>query len=1048
MESTTMEINCWELKNGKEIPEPSTKTLNGFEWNARFRMTVSNDDGSLGLPFIFAADDTAILTVEKSEQEGKRTGNKKIKQVISCVPRSLGTEIVCSRTRSYDGNEHVWSAWEITSANSGVYVEWDMNADINTYVTAGIFNITGERLSAADGLPIENSAPGHTIHARLTVLDSSITGSGDNDDKCITQILALSNRTGGDGDVYIRTGRASMKNMLAGGSGWEPWGKLQQNVQVGQVTSLDGFTGNGMYSGVYTDGTLFETFVMVVINNYAVAGATGNVRCISQFKYALNVNSNFSYKARTGRGGSTVEWGSWVDLGAATTTDIQDNSITVQKLSTALQEQINQNTANATKAANGAYWTSGPNAVTLNINKNNGTVGWQTLPAATTEKAGVMTAEDRKEQVKKTPLLNGDTIVGLAREVYSRQGKVDTATFLKRTTAGGTSVSDGVATLKQIGGNIVKNIIGDIQNVQSGISVTDLGHGLYKAEGNGVALTQTTAAVIFNTSDCVAGHKYYMYNILCSNASNVNSYLCGVADANDFTLSYIPLQNNYQFVSAVVMINKIYVPKMFHYYPLGYRQSTAGNEVAVFSKPAVIDLTEMFGAGNEPTKEESDRMFASMGALPQGLTIAQPTGLKSTGFNQWNPENVLINKTITDNAIVDGDRNIAVIECLPCKTGTGENNGYVIGYGEGDTWSDEGIEVYLTPLNPMEVDGELYLQKLDKDATYGTYVPQIKGYLLVVTPTTDKLCAHFHWSGDRAATDYEPYVDSVVTLPEIPQMSEWGLAGIQASGTMAQDTIDLENNTYTKRIARISLSSFSKIENAVTARVWRAYTGSDGTTLYRHSVSSSASHLYYTPEERNKILNGTWSNNDIFIANNGVQYTYDESKNVTHYVAQFAYPDFAPYVASIYKVPNVISDMFIANNMSTVDGGTVVPSVGCLSGRLYISSPALKYKDETALRSLLNNSLLYYELATPEEYPIVTKAAPNYIGSDYGVEEFTDCMVPLVANIMFYMRSLVSETRNFIDRLMAGLGTSDATAVADRIVAAILPSQAIEPVTE
>lgn len=383
-----MEINCWELKNGKEIPGPSTTTLNGFEWNARFRMTVSNDDGSLGLPFIFAADDTAILTVEKSEQEGKRTGNKKIKQVISCVPRSLGTEIVCSRTRSYDGNEHVWSAWEITSANSGVDVEWDMNADINTYVTEGIFNITGERLSAADGLPIENSAPGHTIHARLTVLDSSITGSGDNDDKCITQILALSNRTGGDGDVYIRTGRASMKNMLAGGSGWEPWGKLQQNVQVGQVTSLDGFTGNGMYSGVYTDGTLFETFVMVVINNYAVAGATGNVRCISQFKYALNVNSNFSYKTRTGRGGSTVEWGSWVDLGAATTTDIQDNSITVQKLSTALQEQIN-------KSANGAYWTSGPNAVTLNINKNDGTIGLQTLPVATEENAGVMTAEDK-----------------------------------------------------------------------------------------------------------------------------------------------------------------------------------------------------------------------------------------------------------------------------------------------------------------------------------------------------------------------------------------------------------------------------------------------------------------------------------------------------------------------------------------------------------------------------------------------------------------------------------------------------------------------------
>ncbi len=984
MESTTMEINCWELKNGKEIPEPSTTTLNGFEWNARFRMTVSNDDGSLGLPFIFAADDTAILTVEKSEQEGKRTGNKKIKQVISCVPRSLGTEIVCSRTRSYDGNEHVWSAWEITSVNSGVDVEWDRNSDINTYVTAGIFNITGERLSAADGLPIENYAPGHTIHARLTVLDSSITGRGDNNDKCITQILALSNRTGGDGEIYVRTGRASMKNMLAGGSGWEPWGKLQQNVQVGQVTSLDGFTGNGMYSGVYTDGTSFETFVMVVINNYAVAGATGNIRCISQFKYALNVNSNFSYKTRTGRGGSTVEWGSWVDLGAADTADIQDGAITAQKLSAALQEQINQNTANATKAANGAYWTSGPNAVTLNINKNDGTVGWQTLSAATEEKAGVMTAEDRKEQVKKTPLLNGDTIVGLAREVYSRQGKVDTATFLKRTTAGGTSVSDGVATLKLIGGNIVKNLV-------------------------------DTSFVGSETLGVVNGHIYYFSSYLYNGQlhfADTSTDVCGGWKHHGIVL-----------------------------------KATSGSvTIAVEGDNALnvllIDLTGMFGAGNEPTKEECDKMFACMGALPQGLTVAQPTGPKSIGYNLWNPDNVLEYKSVSAGTIIGVSGSlIAVIECLPCKTGTGENNGYVIGYGEGDTLSDEGIEVYLTPLNPMEVDGELYLQKLDKEATYGTYVPQIKGYLLVVTPTTDKLCAHFHWSGDRATTDYEPYVESVVTLPEIPQMSEWGLAGIQASGTMAQDTIDLENNTYTKRIARISLSSFSKIENAVTARVWRAYTGSDGTTLYRHSVSSSASHLYYTPEERNKILHGTWSNNDIFIANNGVQYTYDESKNVTHYVAQFAYPDFAPYVASLYKVPNVVSDMFIADSMSTVDGGTVVPSVGCLSGRLYISSPALKDKDETALKSLLNNSLLYYELATPEEYPIVTKAAPNYIGSDYGVEEFTGSKIPLAANILFYMRSLVSETRNFLDRLMSRLGISDATAVADKIVAAVAASE-------
>ena len=360
MKNTTMKIKCWKLENGNEVPMPSTATLDGFEWNGRFRITVTDDDGSLGLPFLFAANDTAIMTVETSEQEGTHTGNKKIKQILSCVPRSLGNEITCSRIRSYNGKEHVWSEWELASSSTGTTVEWDSASCIDSFVSAGVYNITGERLNASDGLPIENSAPGHTISARLTVLNSSIAGTGDSDDKCVTQILTLSNRTGGDGDVYIRTGHAHSTNMLVGGTGWEPWSKLQQNVQVGQVASLDGYIDNGMYSGVYTNGsTFFQTFVMVVINNYLVAGATGQVRSISQFKYALNVDGTFSYKTRTGQGSSVIEWGSWVDLGAATTTDIQDNSITAQKLSADVREKVNNPLRTLFIAAGAEYNDSG-----------------------------------------------------------------------------------------------------------------------------------------------------------------------------------------------------------------------------------------------------------------------------------------------------------------------------------------------------------------------------------------------------------------------------------------------------------------------------------------------------------------------------------------------------------------------------------------------------------------------------------------------------------------------------------------------------------------
>ena len=220
-------------------------------------------------------------------------------------------------------------------------IVWSSLHHIDHYVAAGSYSITGERTNAADGLPIANAASGHSINARLVVLDSSIPGSGKTSDKCITQILALSNRTGAQGDIYVRTGRAADTAHLIAGNGWGTWGKLQQNVEVGQTTSLNGYIDNGIYSGVYTNGTtFFETFVMVVINNYAVAVATGTARNIIQVKYAVDTNCTFCYMVRTGQGSDNVEWGEWRDLDTVTTNRIQDGAVTAQKLSADVREKV------------------------------------------------------------------------------------------------------------------------------------------------------------------------------------------------------------------------------------------------------------------------------------------------------------------------------------------------------------------------------------------------------------------------------------------------------------------------------------------------------------------------------------------------------------------------------------------------------------------------------------------------------------------------------------------------------------------------------------
>ena len=298
------------------------------------------------------------LFVSETGSHGTSQSGRTVGQTLLFGGCTDATPSIYQRTGSYPRKTLSWSKWTKT-VNDAVLkdelkeqgeklknemlvpVKWGSASHINHYVTQGIYNITGERLNAADGLPIANSNPGHTIHARLLVLNSSIAGTGDVQDKCITQVLTLSNRTGGDGDVYIRTGQAHSTNMLAGGIGWEQWGKLQQNVEVGQVTSLNSYIGNGIYSGVYTDGSsFFETFVMVVINNYAVAGATGTIRRISQFKYALNVDGTFSYKTRSGYGNTGINWNDWVDLNGATTVMLQDGAVTAQKLSADVREKV------------------------------------------------------------------------------------------------------------------------------------------------------------------------------------------------------------------------------------------------------------------------------------------------------------------------------------------------------------------------------------------------------------------------------------------------------------------------------------------------------------------------------------------------------------------------------------------------------------------------------------------------------------------------------------------------------------------------------------
>lgn len=212
---------------------------------------------------------------------------------------------------------NVANMFNVDVANSilgGKPITWNSETLRLSYFTEnGNYIIKGEHENAKDDLPIMNADPGHTIYGRLQVLNSSLTnGTGADTDCSVTQILNLSNRHGGDGHIYIRSGNSSsIDNLKKYTSYWGTWEKLmgifEKNI-VTNISDINNYTTNGMYSGIYaggTDGVLSDTikiphkstFLIITVNGYVAGGIqpTDNIVQITQLIYILPVATTNNY---------------------------------------------------------------------------------------------------------------------------------------------------------------------------------------------------------------------------------------------------------------------------------------------------------------------------------------------------------------------------------------------------------------------------------------------------------------------------------------------------------------------------------------------------------------------------------------------------------------------------------------------------------------------------------------------------------------------------------------------------------------------------------
>lgn len=169
------------------------------------------------------------------------------------------------------GKMHAIEGWERIHWDGDVPADGEyMHKHMRDLNKTGLYYLEG--VSAySDGLPEEG---GGEFAAWVEVANM-----GDNNTN-ILQKITYCRKAQKEAKTYTRVYKDGT---------WYPWQLLQPMNEVGQVESFDDFIDNGMYSGADVSSLDMTTFILIVINNYAVAAAIGmpEYRQVTQLLYEL-----------------------------------------------------------------------------------------------------------------------------------------------------------------------------------------------------------------------------------------------------------------------------------------------------------------------------------------------------------------------------------------------------------------------------------------------------------------------------------------------------------------------------------------------------------------------------------------------------------------------------------------------------------------------------------------------------------------------------------------------------------------------------------------
>ena len=397
--------------------------------------------------------------------------------------------------------------------------------------------------------------------------------------------------------------------------------------------------------------------------------------------------------------------------------------------------------------------------------------------------------------------------VGMADNLLGHAPAVEREIVFDATASKDNDVTEDVARIESIKGNsVVWN-----QNIKKGVS-TYGNKGFSQNNGNVDILRYDEQADeytypfsqackrIYTKFSTIASHKYLVHigiKLETQNTYNGSYYLCYFGNPTTQWITNKVDISNYtnkeyvvsQILSATGNSNEFYIGI--------YDAPLVAEDITHISKPRIYDLTQMFGAGNEPTT--IDEFYSR---IPSGVDINAynegevihnyAAGLKSVGFNAWDEQWELGTFNTTTGANITRTEQIRtknLIRVLPntdyyIKTPTNvwmlmyDNEGKVIeGYKGGNIQDGNSIGVYASV-------GKF---KTAPNASY------LKFYLLNTYGSTYKndICIHLAHTGYRNG-EYAPYWEESIGLPNTLVFAD----GMKSAGS-ARD--ELYYDRYAKK---------------------------------------------------------------------------------------------------------------------------------------------------------------------------------------------------------------------------------------------------------